>query len=379
MRFRSIFIKNFRIKLIIFTAIIALTAAVFILYAKKDSISVFNEKNDAEYIEILDGGLIHKEGTSGIVQKIKEIIGFDTDKPETIISDFSPVFDDKHENTAKAETTEPSQPTEPPAQTEPPKEEPKSEPVQFPSKQRILTAGKLEINNATSYSVNLKELCAKENSFSIEKNSSEPQILIVHTHTTECFDGDAMNGETERNTDEEKNIVAVGNVIAQTLEQNGIHCVHDKTVHDYPSYQGAYTRELSTVNYNLKQYPSIKAVIDVHRDAYIYPDGSKLTVKYDRNGVSTARVMLVIGTDSLGLSHPNWRDNLSFASKIQNAADIMYPGMMRPINLRRERFNMHTTKGSILIEIGSNGNTLAEAKEGGKNIANSISAVLLAE
>ena len=375
MRFRSIFIKNFRIKLIIFTAIIALTAAVFILFAKKDSVPVFNEKNDSEYIEILDSGLIHKESKQGIVQKIKEIIGFNTDKPETIISDFSPVFDDK----PKPEVTEPPQATESPAHTEHPKEEQKSAPVQFPSKQQILTAEKLEINNATSYSVDLKELCAKENSFSIERNSAEPQILIIHTHTTECFDGDAMNGETERNTNEEKNIVAVGNVIAQTLEQNGIHCVHDKTVHDYPSYQGAYTRELSTVNYNLKQYPSIKAVIDVHRDAYIYPDGSKLTVKYDRNGVSTARVMLVIGTDSLGLSHPNWRDNLSFASKIQNAADIMYPGMMRPINLRRERFNMHTTKGSILIEIGSNGNTLAEAKEGGKNIANSLSAVLLAE
>ena len=375
MRFRSIFIKNFRIKLIIFTAIIALTAAVFILFAKKDSVPVFNEKNDSEYIEILDSGLIHKESKQGIVQKIKEIIGFNTDKPETIISDFSPVFDDK----PKPEVTEPPQATESPAHTEHPKEEQKSAPVQFPSKQQILTAEKLEINNATSYSVDLKELCAKENSFSIERNSAEPQILIIHTHTTECFDGDAMNGETERNTNEEKNIVAVGNVIAQTLEQNGIHCVHDKTVHDYPSYQGAYTRELSTINYNLKQYPSIKAVIDVHRDAYIYPDGSKLTVKYDRNGVSTARGMLVIGTDSLGLSHPNWRDNLSFASKIQNAADIMYPGMMRPINLRRERFNMHTTKGSILIEIGSNGNTLAEAKEGGKNIANSLSAVLLAE
>ena len=129
MRFRSIFIKNFRIKLIIFTAIIALTAAVFILFAKKDSVPVFNEKNDSEYIEILDSGLIHKESKQGIVQKIKEIIGFNTDKPETIISDFSPVFDDK----PKPEVTEPPQATESPAHTEHPKEEQKSAPVQFPS------------------------------------------------------------------------------------------------------------------------------------------------------------------------------------------------------------------------------------------------------
>lgn len=378
MHFKSIFIKNFRLKLTIFTAILTASIAVLILIEKKDSIPVFNTENDSEYVEILDGGMIHKKSTTDIVQKIKEAIGFDADKPETIISEFSPVFDDKHEAYAKAEATQAPIPSESPQKTPTPKND-KTEPIQFPSKQQILTAGNLEINNATSYSADLKNLCAKENSFSIEKNSAEPQILIVHTHTTECFDGDAMNGETERNTDENKNIIAVGSIIAQTLEQNGIHCVHDKTVHDYPSYQGAYTRELSTVNYNLKQYPSIKAVIDVHRDAYIYPDGSKLTVKYDRNGISTARVMLVIGTDSLGLSHPNWRDNLSFAAKIQNAANIMYPGMMRPINLRRERFNMHTTKGSILIEVGSNGNTLAEAKEGGRNIANSLSAVLLAE
>ena len=188
-----------------------------------------------------------------------------------------------------------------------------------------------------------------------------------------------MNGETERNTDETKNVTAVGDVIAETLEQNGIHCVHDKTVHDYPTYQSAYTRTLSTIDYNLKHYPDIKIVLDVHRDAYIYPDGSKLRVNCDINGVSTAQVMLVLGTDSLGLSHPAWRENLSLAAKIQSAANIMYPGMMRPINLRRERFNMHMTTGSLLLEIGSNGNTLDEAKEGGRNIANAISAVLTAK
>ena len=202
--------------------------------------------------------------------------------------------------------------------------------------------------------------------------------MIVHTHTTECYDGDNMYGESERNTDESKNVIAVGEAMKEVFESYGIKCIHDKTVHDYPTYQGAYTRELSTVEKNLAQYPSIKMVFDVHRDAYIYPDGSKLTVTCEQNGISTAKVMIVCGTDAMGLDNPNWRENFKLAAKIQNAAQIMYPDLMRPINLRQERFNMHKTTGSLLFEIGSNGNTLAQAIEGGKDLAYAVSAVLMA-
>ena len=84
-----------------------------------------------------------------------------------------------------------------------------------------------------------------------------------------------------------------------------------------------YKRQLTTIDENLKKYPSIKVVLDVHRDAFIYEDGSKLKVTCDQNGISTAKVMLVVGTDSMGLSHPNWRGNLNFAAKIQNVAEQM--------------------------------------------------------
>ena len=39
---------------------------------------------------------------------------------------------------------------------------------------------------------------------------------------------------------------------------------------------------------------------------------------------------------------------------------------------------MHMTTGSLLLEVGSNGNTLAEALEGGKDAASALAAVLLA-
>ena len=370
MAFKTICISGKKLKAVIFIPLAAIitTAAVTAALKAGETVAVFN---DIGYTDILDESLPSEESSFDIKKFIDKIIGFDAKEPQSIIENFSPVFETN--NTPQPISTEaPSTPaptfsptTAPISQSTPP----------FPSKAEISAGVGLELNNATAYSVNLKELCAKELDFNIVKNS-EPQVLIMHTHTTECFNGDAMNGETERNADESKNMIAVGEVIAQTLENNGIHCVHDKTVHDYPSYQGAYTRALSTIDYNLKQYPQIKIVLDIHRDAFIYPDGSKLTVICNQNGVPTAKVMQVVGTDSLGLSHPNWRDNLTLAAKIQSAANIMYPQMMRPINLRRERFNMHMTKGSLLLEIGSNGNTIEEAKEGGKNIANVIAAVL---
>ena len=49
---------------------------------------------------------------------------------------------------------------------------------------------------------------------------------------------------------------------------------------------------------------------------------------------------------------------------------------MRQINLRKERFNEQMTVGSLIVEIGTNGNTLSEALESGRDVAEVISSVL---
>lgn len=339
------------------------------LYTAK-TVDVFSEQ--APYERILSEGLPDSgEKHLSIKGILDKIIGFDIDNPQTIIGEYSPVF--KGENAKKTDeppesgASENGESNEPAAQTEPP----------MPDKAQICSAENLELNNATDYNIDVDALCAEELPFKTE--GDEPQVLVMHTHTTECYDGDQMNGETERNTDEALNVVAVGEEICRVLEENGIKTLHDKTYHDYPSYQGSYTRALSTVENQLKANPSIKIVLDVHRDAFIYPDGSKLKVECEQNGVSSSQVMLVVGSDSMGLWHENWRENLKFAAKIQNAANIMYPGLMRPINLRTERFNGHTTNGSLILEVGSNGNTLSQAKEGGKYVARAIAAVLTAK
>lgn len=383
MKFCSIVITKRKLSLIaLITGAAAVLGGAFIWINSSRTVSVFNE-DEQIYEDILKEGLPDAESADKSFSDIlKGILGFDIEKPETIIGEYSPIFD-----TAKNAEQPSEEPQTSPEATPSVPEEKKEEMTakeentagdmpELPSYEQICSSTGIEVNNATNYSVDPDALCSEPLSFTI--NKEEPQILIVHTHTTECYDGDNMYGESERNTDESKNVIAVGEAMKEVFESYGIKCIHDKTVHDYPTYQGAYTRELSTVEKNLAQYPSIKMVFDVHRDAYIYPDGSKLTVTCEQNGISTAKVMIVCGTDAMGLDNPNWRENFKLAAKIQNAAQIMYPDLMRPINLRQERFNMHKTTGSLLFEIGSNGNTLAQAIEGGKDLAYAVSAVLMA-
>jgi len=232
----------------------------------------------------------------------------------------------------------------------------------------------MELSNATDFQVNPNDYVNQKLTFSLD--SQGPQILIIHTHTTESYSTENyLRGSPDRDLDETKNIVAVGNVVAETFEKNGISVYHDKTVHDYPSYNGAYQRAATTIRNDLEAYHGIKVVLDIHRDGITKEDGTKVKLLTNINGKDTAQVMLVVGTNT-NLQHDNWRENFKFASKIQAKAQEMYPTLMRQINLRKERFNEQMTAGSLIVEVGTNGNTLAEALEGGRDIAEVISAVL---
>ncbi len=325
-----------------------------------------------DYESILEEGI----PVAGDGNILKKITGIDLSDPGSVIGEYSaaikgttPQGEQPPENNYEGEPTEPEKPEETPVPEE------NTQPAALPDHSAVCASVGLKINNATNYDVDLDAMCADK--LAITPEDGKPLVLIMHTHTTECYCGDEMSGETERNTDENVNVIAVGNEIENVLTSYGIGVIHDKTYHDYPSYQSSYTRALSTIESVLKENPSIQVVLDVHRDAFVYSDGSRLRVACEQNGVPTAQVMLVVGTNSMGLWHDNWRDNLTFAAKIQNSAEIMYPGLMRPVNLRTERFNGHTTRGSLILEVGSNGNTLDEAKEGGRDVARAIAAALI--
>ncbi len=238
--------------------------------------------------------------------------------------------------------------------------------------------GEMKMRNETDYNVNLNELALQELPFEVD--GDEVEVLIMHTHTTESYSSSETTVysayENGRTTDDLKNMTAIGGAAAHILNENGIKTIHDTTVHDYPTYNNAYTRSAATINKNLKDNKDIKIVLDFHRDAFPGSGEGKRKLTTEINGEKAAQIMIVAGTDGNGLRHDKWRGNLVFAAQLQKRANEMYPGLMRNLNLRKERFNQHLTPGSLIIEVGSNTNTFEEAKKAAEAFAEVIVSVL---
>ncbi len=207
-----------------------------------------------------------------------------------------------------------------------------------------------------------------------------PYILILHTHGTESFAPEGADTYTEsdafRCTDTTENVVAVGTVMAETFREAGIPVVHLTEMFDFASYNEAYTRSAAAVRKALAEYPSIQIVLDVHRDSVIRTDKTKIRPVTTVNGTQAAQFMLVVGTDFKGADHPAWQDNLNFALKIQNTLIGTVPKFARSVNLRGAGFNQQYAPGSLLLEVGSCGNTLDEAKRAGVLAAIAIAEVV---
>lgn len=207
-----------------------------------------------------------------------------------------------------------------------------------------------------------------------------PQILIMHTHTTEAYtmDGTDIYKEsgTARTTDNYYNTVRVGEEMAGIFRAAGFGVVHDTELYDYPAYNGAYTRSGAAVQKWLEKYPDIQVVLDVHRDALIANDGTVYKTAALVDGEKVAQCMLVVGTNAGGQKHDNWRQNLALAVEIQHQLNDDAPTFARPIVLRSSRFNQQLTPGSLLVEVGSHGNTLQEALSAARLFARSAVKVL---
>lgn len=224
----------------------------------------------------------------------------------------------------------------------------------------------IKIGNHTSYSVDVNQLLSEP--LTLDMSAEGPKILIVHTHATEAYAREGAkrynSGESDRNLDITQNVVAVGDEVERIFNEHGIETLHDKQLHDHPSFNGAYADALNSIEQYLSEYPSIRIVLDLHRDSIVYDDGTKAKLLTKIDGKSAAQLMFVVGTNEKGLYNPDWHENLKFAVHLQDAIDQKYPNLMRRIDLRQERFNCHATHGSLIIEMGSSGNSLSEAKYG---------------
>lgn len=234
------------------------------------------------------------------------------------------------------------------------------------------------VKNNTSFDLDIGKALKEEPGFTLE-NTDEVQVLIYHTHTGEsyldCDAGYYYSDYYPRTTDNRYNVTRVGKAIAQELKKAGIGVVHDTSVHD-SSYTGSYRRSRETVEKYLKKYPKIKVTLDIHRDA-IGSDTYKVKPTFTYKGKKGAQIMIMAGCDLSGeLDFPKWKYNLGFALRLQQACETSFGGMTRPLDFGNFAYNMNVNTGSLLVEVGTDSNTLEEAVYSGKLLGKGLVTVL---
>ncbi len=237
------------------------------------------------------------------------------------------------------------------------------------------------VKDETGTGLDLEQELLIDPKISVKRDGS-PVVLLYSTHTTESYV--LENGadwyyldDDFRSLNLDESVVSVAAEAAKVIEAGGFGVIHDKTVHDHPAYSGSYARSMETIQKNLREYPTIGITVDVHRDAF----GESGTTRYkpaaEINGKDAAQIMILTGCDvSENPVFPNWRENLHLALRIQQKGETLFPGLFRPLYFCKRNYNMHATNGSLLVEVGTDVNTLEEARYAGKLLGETLLAVL---
>ena len=152
-----------------------------------------------------------------------------------------------------------------------------------------VTYKNVKIKNQTSYTLTEEML---NPDITIENKN----IILFHTHSCESYTSSDKYPYTPtgtfRTTDLNFTVVRVGTELENQLKQYQYNVIHNTDYHDYPSYNGSYTRSLATVENILKTNPS-DIIIDVHRDAVGSRSDYAPTVKIGDTD-EAAQIMFVI-------------------------------------------------------------------------------------
>ena len=253
-----------------------------------------------------------------------------------------------------------------------------TQPEQSPESEKILPvfsagdAANIAINSSFRYDADLAGLLTQPLSWNLTQDG--PAVLIVHSHGSESYAPTGEYGEISpyHTLESDYNMLSVGQYVARLLEAEGITVLHDTTLHDQPSYNDSYSNSRASIQEYLAQYPSIRLVLDLHRDSIEDANGNQVVQTVFAGDQTLAPLMLVVGTDYGGLNHPQWRENLSLALKLQTQLEGLCPGICRKLNLRSQRFNQDLSPGALLIEVGSSGNSRQEALRSAKVLADAI-------
>lgn len=261
-------------------------------------------------------------------------------------------------------TTEPDSPPEEPELTEESAQTEPAPPLFTPEDAALIC-----VKNQPGYAFDVPAMLLSPLSWDL--TDTQPTVLILHSHTCESYENteNYTPSDPYRTHDSRYNMISIGSHLAACLEERGISVIHDTTVYDYPSYNDAYTLSRQAVKQYLKDYPSIRLVLDIHRDAYVDSAGNQASNTITIDGESSSRLMLIAGT---GPSHTTWEDNLSLAVKLQAVLEKEHPGLCRDVTLRTYYFNQDLSPGMLLVEVGTAGDTRQEALRAAELLADAV-------
>ena len=210
-----------------------------------------------------------------------------------------------------------------------------------------------------------------------------PAVLILHTHASEAYlpePADYLTGEIGQisySDDPERTVVAVGAVLCEELNKKGIPAIHCAEMHGVGgTLRHSYERAAECIQNYLRVYPTIRLVIDLHRDGILDADGAYVRTVAQVTGEEVAQIMAVVGTDCNGEDYPSWQSNLSLAVRLREGLSAISTDLPRPIYLRRSSYNQEIAPHSLLLEIGSGANTVEEAKSTARLAAEVLSDLL---
>ncbi len=360
--------------------------------------------------EVLDF-IMDDLGTENML--IRRIFGYGAieDKESKKLSDmiFEFVFFDlsQDSNATAPQTAPPSSPIETPAETPdvtPPETSPETKPPEThpsettpetnsggttPDKPSVypivsmdlslLSYGDHYIYNDTSLSPDIQRLLTSKLPSYYSEASAEPLVLVIHSHATESFmEAGATNytddGELARSKDADKNMISIGAEFVKVLIDNGIPTLHCVVLHDEESYRLSYQRSAESIRHYLKEYPSIKYVFDLHRDSILRSNGELVSAVSLQNGESCGQIMPVVGS-----SFEGYEVNLALALQLRQKLNGTYVNLCRPVCLRESTYNQDLSAVSLLLEIGTSGNTLDDAKRSAALVAGTLADIIKAQ
>lgn len=206
----------------------------------------------------------------------------------------------------------------------------------------------------------------------------DPLVLIYHSHTSESYHtvpkDPRMDSSYHIMNDSDTGITRVGKAMAERLQEYGIGVVHSTRVHNFPHHWEAYVNSRRTVLQLLDEYPSIKMILDVHRQGI--PDVVWATTVSGQESTKVEIIYTTANEMKYG-EHPDWKENERLALSLAEKMRQMHPGLLQRVTtVHNKRYNQDLFPGMLLLEVGNYLDDEARAIVAGRFTADAVAATL---